>query len=107
MVATVDFPAPALPEIVIFMIMGSEGFYLNILIDNFINDTWFFEFTVGRIKTQLIKRVSRDFFEMYKDKVQKTFEENKVIVQKLADIPSKKLRNIVAGYVTRLAKQQD
>lgn len=61
---------------------------------------------MGRIKTQLIKRVSQDLFNENKDQVKKTFDENKVIVQKLADVPSKKLRNIIAGYLTRLAKQE-
>jgi len=62
---------------------------------------------VGRIKTQLIKRVSLDLFDQHKENIKKTFEENKIIVGKLADIPSKKLRNIIAGYVTRLAKKQE
>jgi len=45
--------------------------------------------------------------ELHSDKIAKTFEENKLIVQKLANIPSKKLRNVIAGYVTRLAKKQE
>ena len=62
---------------------------------------------MGRIKTKLIKRISHEIFKEHKDKLKKTFEENKEIVAKLADFPSKKLRNIVAGYLTRLVKKQE
>lgn len=62
---------------------------------------------MGRIKTQLIKRVSHELFNANKAKIKKNFEENKLIVQQLADVPSKKLRNIIAGYLTRLAKQAE
>ena len=33
------------------------------------------------------------------------FEKNKSLVSGFADIPSKKLRNVVAGYVTHLIKR--
>ena len=35
---------------------------------------------------------------------QKDFNKNKEIVEKFVDVKSKKLRNVVAGYVTRLKK---
>ena len=62
---------------------------------------------MGRIKTKLIKRVSNEIFKNNKDKLKTDFTENKEIIQKIADFPSKKLANIVAGYVTRLMKQRD
>jgi len=62
---------------------------------------------MGRIKTKLIKRVSNEIFKNNKDKLKTDFTENKEIIQKIADFPSKKLKNIVAGYVTRLMKQRD
>ncbi len=62
---------------------------------------------MGRIKTKLVKHISNEIFQEYKDKLKKTFEENKLVVAKLVNFPSKKLRNVVAGYVTRLMKKTD
>ena len=45
-------------------------------------------------------------FKLHRDEFKPEFEENKEIVTKFADIPSKKIRNIIAGYVTRLVKQK-
>lgn len=59
---------------------------------------------MGRVKTQLVKRATLELFEKYEDKFKNNFDENKKIVEGLAEIHSKKLRNIVAGYATRLVK---
>ena len=61
---------------------------------------------MGRIKTTLIKRTALELFNNHKNKFKKDFEENKKIVEELASIESKKLRNVIAGYITRLVKQQ-
>lgn len=61
---------------------------------------------MGRIKTTLIKRTAIELFNTHKNEFKKDFEENKKIVEGLAEIESKKLRNIIAGYITRLVKQQ-
>lgn len=42
--------------------------------------------------------------EKHGEKFDTDFEKNKAMVTEAADIPSKKLRNIVAGYATRLKK---
>lgn len=62
---------------------------------------------MGRIKTKLIKRMTLGLYKEFRDKFKKTFKENKEIVEKLADFPSKKMRNVVAGYITRLIKSQE
>ena len=62
---------------------------------------------MGRIKTKPIKRVTEELVKNYFDEFSETFEENKSIVEKHADIPSKKLRNIITGYVTRLVKSKE
>ena len=59
---------------------------------------------MGRIKTQLIKRVTFDLLEAHREQFSSNFDENKQKVSELADIPSKKIRNIIAGYITRLVK---
>ncbi len=60
---------------------------------------------MGRIKTTMIKRVTLKLFRENPDKFEKNFADNKKVVEELVDVKSKKLRNIIAGYMTRLAKQ--
>ena len=62
---------------------------------------------MGRIKTQLIKRASLRLSREHKEELKDNFKENRELVAKHADIPSKKLRNIIAGYVTRLSKSKE
>ena len=62
---------------------------------------------MGRIKTALIKRTTFELFEKHKGEFKPTFEENKVLVDKFAEVPSKKHRNTIAGYLTRLMKEQE
>jgi len=59
---------------------------------------------MGRIKTKAIKRITEDLVSLYGDEFTDNFEENKIVVEKYADILSKKLRNIITGYVTRRVK---
>ena len=60
---------------------------------------------MGRIKTQQVKRVSFELIKKHKDSFKTEFTENKKLVDDFAEIRSKKLRNMIAGYVTRLAKR--
>lgn len=62
---------------------------------------------MGRIKTTLIKRNAEKLYSKHPKKFKKSFDENKKIVQELTEISSKKLRNILAGYITKLANQQE
>ena len=62
---------------------------------------------MGRIKTQLIKRVTNKLVKEHREEFKKDFEENKKVVEEFAIIPSKKLRNSIAGYVTRLMKEEE
>ena len=58
---------------------------------------------MGRIKTKLIKRTAQKLVESESLEFSDDFEKNKKI---LADsLPSKKMRNMVAGYITRLKKK--
>lgn len=61
---------------------------------------------MGRIKTTLIKRTANTLIKKYPEKFTEDFEKNKKIVAELASIPSKKLRNVIAGYTARLTKKQ-
>lgn len=62
---------------------------------------------MGRIKTKLIKRVTLALVRDHRKEFQTSFDKNKEIVNKFVDIPSKKLRNTIAGYVTRLMNKKE
>ncbi|MBW2967955.1 30S ribosomal protein S17e [Candidatus Woesearchaeota archaeon] len=62
---------------------------------------------MGRIKTKRTKRLTKTIMEKHPDKITKSFEKNKVNVQEVAEIRSKKLRNVMAGYAVRLKKQEE
>ena len=62
---------------------------------------------MGRIKTKVIKRVTKTLVNRYFNEFSDKFEDNKPIVEKYADIPSKKLKNIITGYVTRLVRSKE
>ncbi|MBW3022752.1 30S ribosomal protein S17e [Candidatus Woesearchaeota archaeon] len=59
---------------------------------------------MGRIKTLPIKRITGEIFESYKDKLTGDYAKNKEFLEKIAEIKSKKIRNIIAGYLTRMVK---
>ncbi|MBI2508260.1 30S ribosomal protein S17e [Candidatus Woesearchaeota archaeon] len=62
---------------------------------------------MGRIKTQLVKRAALKFMHQHPNTFKKDFSENKVLLMGVSEIYSKKLRNIIAGYLTRLVRQQE
>ncbi|RLI05274.1 30S ribosomal protein S17e [Candidatus Bathyarchaeota archaeon] len=59
---------------------------------------------MGCVKTTLIKRISKQLLEKYPDMFTDNFEENKKIVSKLLVVDSKKIKDQVAGHITRLKK---
>ena len=60
---------------------------------------------MGRIKTTQVKRTTRKLISLYGDRFTADFTANKKVVDDVAEIASKKLRNVIAGYVTRLMKK--
>lgn len=61
---------------------------------------------MGRIKTRLIKRTGNEILNKHNNKFTTDFKKNKNNLLEVAEISSKKLRNSIAGYITRLVKQQ-
>ncbi|MFH1683031.1 MAG: 30S ribosomal protein S17e [Candidatus Woesearchaeota archaeon] len=61
---------------------------------------------MGRIKTTLMKRKTKELLGLHGDKFTADFDENKKITEQFTDVSSKKLRNIIAGYATRLKKKE-
>jgi len=61
---------------------------------------------MGRIKTLMIKNIAERLFREHGEEFTTDFDKNKELVKKYVDIPSKKLRNTVAGYITRLKRRE-
>ncbi|TFF86415.1 MAG: 30S ribosomal protein S17e [Promethearchaeota archaeon] len=56
---------------------------------------------MGKIRTETIKRIAHDVRDKYPNKFTTDFEKNKLLLDEIAIIPSKTLRNRIAGYITR------
>lgn len=61
---------------------------------------------MGRIKTTFVKNIAKGLYEKHGDKFTPDFEQNKKIIGEFMTFQSTRLRNIVAGYLTKLKKQQ-
>jgi ribosomal protein S17E len=59
---------------------------------------------MGRIKTTLIKRTSRTLIKERPESFSENFDYNKLKIKKL--VPSKRMRNGIAGYISRLKKKK-
>ena len=57
---------------------------------------------MGRIKSTLIKRTSKQLIENSNESFGKTFKENKKALGNI--LPSKKMRNKIAGHITHINK---
>ena len=60
---------------------------------------------MGRVRTKTVKRSARQIVEKYYQKLTMDFQLNKKISEEVAIIPSKRLRNKIAGFVTHLMKR--
>jgi len=59
-------------------------------------------FGLGKVRIQAVKRVSRELLRRYPDRFTGQFESDKQAVNELVVTQSKRLRNRIAGYITRL-----
>ncbi len=60
---------------------------------------------MGNVRSEKVKRFARELLKKYPNKFTTDFEENKKLVDSLTRIPTGRLRNNIAGYVTRLVAQ--
>ncbi|GKV22452.1 hypothetical protein SLE2022_158690 [Rubroshorea leprosula] len=60
---------------------------------------------MGRVRTKTVKKSSRQVIEKYYSKMTLDFHTNKKILEEVAIIPSKRLRNKIAGFSTHLMKR--
>jgi small subunit ribosomal protein S17e len=61
---------------------------------------------MGRIKTSFVKRIALDLYARHASEFTPDFEKNKEVLEKLVELKSKKLRNVIAGYLTRLKRRE-
>jgi len=57
---------------------------------------------LGRVRTEMVKKLAKELFESHHDKFSTDYEGNKKVVDQLVNSKTKRVRNRVAGYVTRL-----
>ena len=57
---------------------------------------------MGKVRTETVKRAARELIARFPEKFTNEFEANKASVNQVVKAPSKKLRNRIAGYATRL-----
>merc|ERR1712062_798755 len=64
-----------------------------------------FFFKMGRVRTNTVKKAARVIIEKYYTKLTLDFHTNKRIIEEVALIPPKPLRNKIAGFITHLMKR--
>ncbi|MDI6724549.1 MAG: 30S ribosomal protein S17e [Methanobacterium sp.] len=61
---------------------------------------------MGNIRTSFVKRTAKELIENYEGKFTTDFDENKKLVEEYSTVSTKHLRNKIAGYITRLVRQE-
>ena len=56
---------------------------------------------LGKVKTEQIKRVGKELLARFPDKFTSNFDENKRLVDSLTQGTTTRVRNQIAGYITR------
>ena len=62
---------------------------------------------MGKVRTEMVKRISLDLVDRYERSLTTEFEQNKQFLNEIGLDVSKKLRNRIAGYITRLMKIEE
>ncbi len=60
---------------------------------------------MGRIKSIPIKTLGDQLMKEHPDRFTSDFKKNKEVLGELKDIQSKKVRNVLAGYITKEVKR--
>ena len=57
------------------------------------------------VKTTLVKRTAAKLFKLHKEEFKTDFDHNKSKIEELAELHSTKLRNGIAGLITKLVRK--
>jgi len=61
---------------------------------------------MGRVKNIAIKSLGNRLIEQYSDRFSREFENNKAVLSEVKPIKSKRIRNILAGYISNKMQQK-
>jgi small subunit ribosomal protein S17e len=56
---------------------------------------------MGKVKTEQIKHIAKELITKFPDKFSTNFDDNKHMVSELTETITTRVRNQVAGYITR------
>ncbi len=59
---------------------------------------------MGRIRTSFTKRLVNELLEKHRSVFNDDFNHNKIKIQELSNVKTKKIRNQLAGYLTKRIK---
>ncbi len=59
---------------------------------------------MGKVRTILIKKVSKELVNKYPNVFTTDFDKNKKLLDKYLEVDSKHLRNRISGYIVNLLK---
>lgn len=59
---------------------------------------------MGRVKSIAVKTLGDDLIREHSKKLTTDFEKNKIVLGDLIEIKSKRVRNVLAGYITKKMK---
>jgi small subunit ribosomal protein S17e len=60
---------------------------------------------MGRVRTKTVKKSAKVIVEKYYGKLTLDFQSNKRMTDEVAKLPSKRMRNKIAGYITKFMKR--
>jgi len=60
---------------------------------------------MGRVRTKLVKKAARVIIEKYFPRLTLDFATNKKVTDEVAVVPTKRVRNKIAGFITHLMKR--
>jgi len=61
---------------------------------------------LGKVRTELVKRIAEELVEKYPKSFSAEFEQNKQFLKEVQLGVSKRLRNRIAGYISRIIRIQ-
>ena len=61
---------------------------------------------MGRIRTTFVKATGVKIYQKHKDRFTNDFKKNKETVKDVTEMNSKKLRNVISGYITSLVRKE-
>jgi len=64
--------------------------------------SWRLNKGLGKVRPEKVKKVAKELLKRYPEKFTADFESNKKLLESFSKISSVRLRNRIAGYITRL-----